>query len=420
MANNGGEHVLLVNSSKQEPIPLLEADPAIDLTVLTEPGYRGLYAPRTAVLLVADLNDFKAVREAVLHLMSARPLHHIVAPSERSVLVSGYLRSILGMPGVPFEVANRFSNKLVMKNALSAAGLPHLPYAPLRHLSALPGVAGRLGWPVIVKPSFGAGGVDTIVVDSAGAFERLLVSAGYEKYRNYPALLVAESYVDVLAEYHCDGLVVDNKVVFASASRYFDPLFGRDEELAGSYILPEASGAGMEILRLHEEVVAALGLGGGVTHLEVLDTGSGGLVVGEIACRLGGVGVVPAIDMQFGVDLWRAFIDVSLSRRIIVTPHRTPGIVVQVMLPARPGVIRELSGAAELGCLPGVVGVDMKLAVGSRVPASLHSSYVTGLLYARVPDERAVAELHAAVLAAYVCESDPPGPAAPPREGGCW
>lgn len=145
----------------------------------------------------------------------------------------------------------------------------------------------------------------------------------------------------------------------------------------------------------------------------MLQTASG-LLIGEIACRLGGVGVVPAIRMQFGVDLWQAFVDVSLSRAVGVSPCRTPGIVVQVMLPAKPGVIREISSAGELAQLPGVVRAEMILGVGDRVPASLHSSYVTGLVYARVPDQDAVERLRLGVERAYTVKTDPPGEASPP------
>jgi biotin carboxylase len=267
--------------------------------------------------------------------MCERPLGHIVAPSERSVLVGGYLRSLLGFDGIPFEVANRFTNKLAMKNALSAAGLPHVQYAPLRHLSAMGEVAQKLGWPVMVKPVFGAGGIDSLVVESAAGFARLMASETSRRYQDYPAILLAERYTEIEAEYHCDGLV----------------------------------------------------------------------------------GVVPAIKMQFGVDLWQAFIDVSLSRKVEVSPCRTPGIVVQVMLPAKPGVIRKVSAAAELARLPGVVHVDMILGVGDQVPASLHSSYVSGLVYARVPDEDAVERLRLAVERAYTIKTDPLGgaPGRPPR-----
>jgi L-amino acid ligase C-terminal domain 2 len=401
------DRVLLVNSYKRDPVPLLELDESIRLTVLTEPGYRKLYAPDTSVLLRPDLNDFKAAREAVMALMRSGPIDHIVAPSERSVLVSGYLRSLFGIHGIPFEVANRFSNKLMMKKALAAAGLPHVPFTPLYHISAVREAARKLGWPLIVKPAFGAGGEHTIVLKAADDYERGMHNNEYDWFDNCATALVAERYCDVKAEYHCDGIVIDGEAVFASVSRYFEPLFGRDEALTGSYILSESSSRQGEIIRLHALTVTALGLRDGVTHLEVLETGEG-LFVGEIACRLGGVGVPHAIELQYGVDMWRAFLDISLSRKTELAPKCTPGIVIQVMLPAKPGVIRRLSSAEELGALPGVTEAEMSLAVGSHVPRSLHSSYVTGLVYARVPDEASVESFRSAVQNAYVVESDHP------------
>ncbi len=406
MTKAEGSGVLLVNSYKQDPVPLLESEKDLQLTVLTEPGYRSLYSPGTRVLLTPDLNDFKAMRQAVMALMRHGPIDHIVAPSERSVLVSGYLRSLFGIHGMPFEVANRFCNKLMMKNALAASGLPHAPFTPLYHFSAIGDAVRELGWPLIVKPAFGAGGEHTVVLRTAHDYERGARNNEYGWYDDCATALVAERYIDLQAEYHCDGVVVDGESVFASVSRYFDPLLGRDEALTGSYILPESSPRREEIVRLHAETVTALGMRDGVTHLEVLETADG-LLVGEIACRLGGVGIPHAVELQYGVDMWRAFIDISLSRGAEVEPKCTPGIVVQLMLPAKPGVIKRLSSAATLGSLPGVTEVEMSLAVGSRVPRSLHSSYVTGLAYARVPDEESARSLRSAVQDAYVVESDP-------------
>lgn len=402
-----GDRVLLVNSYKKDPIPLLESDGSIQLTVLTEPGYRKLYAHDTIVLLSPDLNDLKAMREAVMTLMRRGPIDHIIAPSERSVLVSGYLRSLFGIHGISFEVSNRFSNKLMMKKALAASELPHVPFTPLYHLSAVGEAARKLGWPLIVKPAFGAGGEHTMVLKTADDYERGLRNNEYDWYDNCTVALIAERYIDIKVEYHCDGIVIDGESVFTSVSRYFEPLFGRDEALTGSYILSASSSRHEEVVRLHARTVTALGLRDGVTHLEVLETAEG-LLVGEIACRLGGVGVPHAIELQYGVDMWRSFLDISLSRKTELAPKRTPGIVIQVMLPAKPGVIRRLSSAEELGSLPGVTEVEMSLAVGSHVPRHLHSSYVTGLVYARVPNEASAESFRSAVQDAYVVESEVP------------
>lgn len=127
----------------------------------------------------------------------------------------------------------------------------------------------------------------------------------------------------------------------------------RSDAFTGSYVLPGAHPDGEKIAGLHRQVVAALRLRSGITHLELFKTGSS-FLVGEITCRPGG-GIARGVKMQHGVDLWGAFIDTSPG----LTPdwQRTdaPGIVVNCDLPIRPGRIQELADVDTLLQVPGAV-----------------------------------------------------------------
>jgi hypothetical protein len=135
--------VLLVNGWKSGVVARLRASaPAAEVLVITEPACAPMYDPTdTPLRLVDDIADLTAVRTHALALNKGRPFDYVVSPAERSLPAGGYLRSLLGLPGIGYETANLFSNKAAMKRALSAAGVP---VAPFRAVGALARIFHRL------------------------------------------------------------------------------------------------------------------------------------------------------------------------------------------------------------------------------------------------------------------------------------
>jgi hypothetical protein len=217
--------------------------------------------------------------------------------------------------------------------------------------------------------------------------------------------LIVEQFVALEAEYHCDGIVHDGEVVFAAPSKYLAPMLGCPAHLNASYSLPAGHADYGEILDLHARIVDAFELEAGVTHMEVLKT-TDGLLVGEIACRPGGGGIPEAIAVQHGVDLWRAFLETSLGIEPEVRVKERDGVLVQYLLPIKPGRITRLTSAAELNAVASVVRVDMYRQVGDVMRERVGSSAATGVVYLSVPDETQVAGRVADLAARYVLEVD--------------
>jgi len=399
-------NALLINTVSTEPIEALETDPELRLTVLTHPEYAHYYRPETPVVLVNDVTDLRQVGDAVVELIRTRPIDYVVAPSERGLQPAGYVRSFLGLPGTGYDTANRFSNKYAMKRALAAAGLPVAPFAALGSLLDLPRLATELGWPVVVKPVIGAAARNTHVLADRAAFAELLSSPHAAGLRDCRYPLILERFVDVDAEFHCDGVVGDGTVRFASVSRYVVPPLVRRGRIAGSYTLPADSPDLAPILELHRAAVVALGLHDGVTHLEVLRTGEGYLI-GEISARLGAGGIGELVRLRTGVDLWQAFVDVSVGREPACTPTDSGDVVIACMLPARAGRVEYVTPAVELAALPGVVGVHGLVEPGGVVPDEVSSGVYAGLVYLRAPAEAAVPAMIAALERAFTLTVSP-------------
>ncbi|MEU5515734.1 hypothetical protein AB0H65_15150 [Streptomyces griseoaurantiacus] len=402
--------VLVVNSGKAEAVDRLRAAaPDAGIDVITERAYAPMYTPDVRLHFVEDIADLTVVRRVALDLWARGPVDHVVAPSERSLPAGGYLRSFLGLPGIGFETANRFSNKAVMKAALGAAGLPVAPHRVIASLDGAPAAAAELGWPVVLKPALGTGSMNTFALASPAALEALLGSPEAEGLRRASCPLLVERFVEMEGEYHCDGVVSDGEVAFAAVQRYFMPLLGQTDAFTGSYLLPEDDPAVSAVRALHRATATALGLTDGVTHMEVFGTEEG-FVIGEISCRPAGGGIVDAVRMKYGVDLWRVFMDTSLGRpagvRGPVAPLREE-VIANCDLPVRPGRVLRVSTAEELSRVPDVIEVRMTTRTGDTIGRRLHSASTTGLVFLATAEPSLVAKRVEDLARAYVLEVAP-------------
>jgi hypothetical protein len=385
------------------PDGFLDAPEIGHVSVITEPGHRQGYGPDVDVHLVDSVQDVEQVRRTTMRILGERELHRVLSPFELSVPVAGYLRSYFGLPGLSFETANLFANKYLMKRRAAAAGLPGTAFRVACTLADVLPKADELGWPVVIKPVLGGGGLDVVVLDGPDAFARFGASPAAESIRRLTVPLIVEDYVELEAEYVCDGIVHDGEVTFAAALRYPFPLLGCPAELNASYTLPPDHPDRAEILDLHARTVHALGLQAGVTHMELLKTRDG-LLAGEIACRPSGGGIPGGIRLHYGVDIWRAFRETSLGLKPEVRPTERDGLLVNYLLPIKPGRIVRLSTDADLAAVPSVLRVDMHRQVGDVMRDRVGHSAAAGVVYLCVRDEAEVSRRIRELAERYVLE----------------
>ncbi|MEU1845272.1 ATP-grasp domain-containing protein [Micromonospora sediminicola] len=409
--------VLLVNSNCRTGARLLQDRPDVRLSVITIEKYRHFYDPGTDVELVDSVADLTGVRLAALRIRERHPFDWVVAPSEWSVQAGGYLRSYLGLPGPGYEVANAFSNKFVMKQKLAAAGLPVTAFRRLEALGDTVEAARHLGWPVVVKRVCGGGAGYVVVVRDADHLREVFAEDSRAAMRTAPFPLMAERMVDIEAEYHCDGVVVDGQVRFAAVSRYFAPVLDSVGGVIGSYTLPDRDPEARLIADLHTQVVDALGLHDGVTHLEVLK-GPSGYLIGEIACRPGGGGITDQIRHQYGVDLWDTFLDLATGIGVDVARAPRDDHMIQYMLPRPAGTVTAITSRDELLRLDCVVDASITAHVGDTVRGPVDSSTYAGVVVMRAATAGDIDRSIAAVDAAFHIDVTDPARTTVPAGGG--
>ncbi|WP_247672262.1 MULTISPECIES: ATP-grasp domain-containing protein [Micromonospora] len=393
-------NVLLVNSNCRTGARLLQDRPDVRLSVITIDKYRHFYDPGTDVELVDSVADLTGVRLAALRIRERHPFDWVVAPSEWSVQAGGYLRSYLGLPGPGYEVANAFSNKFVMKQKLAAAGLPVTAFRRMESLDDTVEAARHLGWPVVVKRACGGGAGYVVVIRDPDHLHDVFADDSRAAMRTAPFPLLAEQMVDIEAEYHCDGVVIDGHVRFAPVSRYFAPVLDSVGGVIGSYTLPDHDPETHLIADLHTQVVDALGLRDGVTHLEVFKSPDGYLI-GEIACRPGGGGITAQIRHQYGIDLWDTFLDLATGAGVDIAPAPRDDHMIQYMLPRPAGTVTAITSREELLRLDCVVDATITTRVGDNVSGPLDSSVYAGVVIMRAATRGDITRNVAAIDAAF-------------------
>ncbi|WP_250306271.1 acetyl-CoA carboxylase biotin carboxylase subunit family protein [Streptomyces sp. A 4/2] len=329
--------IILLNSDKPEVLDALARRPDVTVRVITRKVYAGLYRGHE-VAYVDSFADLTQVARAAYELAAHGPIDHVVAATEKSVVAAGLVRVLLGVPGSGFDQSLWGSHKRAMKDKLRASGLPVTDHVQATTVDGVLQAAGQIGWPVVIKPVFGAASKATYHVDSPEEFAERHRAGDFADLADTQLPVQVERLVRFTHEYHCDGVVHDGKVVRAAVSRYFLPPLRTSASLRSGYIADQTAPFSREVLYLHHQVVAALGLPAGVTHMEVFRTNAGP-VIGEVAVRPGGLGLSRMWWHAFGVDLWEEFARVSTGELPSVpTNDPSPGTIGRIRLPALPGL----------------------------------------------------------------------------------
>lgn len=283
--------------------------------VVAAKRYGYLYELVAPTKTVQNANAVDAVLEVIREVISESGPVPILAATEKTIPIAGIARTVLGLPGMSAETAVAFTNKSAMKSRWEATGVRAAPSRRAFSVVQLRARAQELGLPVVVKPSFGAGGIGTTVVNDISDIAEDDIAVAARRTG-----LTVESLLPVGTEYHVDSVVREGEVVAAWVSAYFFPLGGADHRTtAGSYLLQD--GEVEYIHNFNERAVKAMGVRDGVTHFECFDV-EGEMFAGEIACRPAGGGVSDVLKRARGVDLWEEFVRAGVGMELTSMPSR--------------------------------------------------------------------------------------------------
>jgi hypothetical protein len=321
---------------------LLAAQEQLDLSgdaLPQEGGYRHVEA-----VSGYDVNGYIEAR--ALELARRHEVRRIVATQERDLERAAQLREILGLPGQRLASATAFRDKVEMKNLVRDAGIPVAPHAEVECAADIIDLAGRFGFPLVLKPRNGGGSIGLRIIHGPEELDTMLAEEILTPDDAQPNL-IAEAFVPG-PMCHVDGLVVGGRVAVAWASQYLYALASYRTDRGGrrDVTLDRNDPLGRRLLTFTERVIQALpGPGAFAFHAEVFHTPDDELVLCEIACRPGGASIRDIGRTLFGVDL--AELAVRAQAGLPLPADGIPGPVQmagQLVMMKRPGRIQSVPG----------------------------------------------------------------------------
>lgn len=221
---------------------------------------------------------------------------------EPFVELAAWLREQLGVPGMRLSTAVSFRDKEIMKQKVEAAGL-RVPYHfRARTEEEVKRAIEKIGFPAILKPIAGAGSADTFRVNNGADLDAALA-----KTRHVSEVSV-EEFIDG-EEFTFDTICIQGKPAYMNVAQYHPrPLIARSNEWISPIVVtlrdlndPKLAAG----IKLGLEVLDAMGMGDGFTHMEWYRKPNGEVVFGEIGGRSAGGHLVDQMNYTSDTDLFR-------------------------------------------------------------------------------------------------------------------
>lgn len=273
---------------------------------------------------------------------------HLFGAYEQLQVPLAELREHLGLPGLPVETALNFRDKARMKDVLRAAGIPVARHALAESAEEAEAFAGRVGYPVVVKPPAGAGSVATFRATSDEELADALAAA--PPAPGSPVLL--EEFV-VGDEHSLETISIDGLAVWHSLTRYYPtPLEAvRNPWIQWCVVLPREVDDPQydDIRRVGAAALAALGMTTGLTHMEWFRRRDGSLAVSEVAARPPGAQITTLVSRSTDTDFVRSWTRVMVDGTFDPPTRKYAAGVAFLRAQGRPGgVIRATHGLDRL------------------------------------------------------------------------
>jgi biotin carboxylase len=259
-------------------------------------------------LAVPRIMDEDDVIARVSSWLAGRSVDRVLTNWEPLVILAARLRERWGIPGMSVDTVRGFRDKQLMKERVAKAGLRVPRSFRVRTVSQAHEACARLGFPLVVKPIAGAGSADTYMCRDEKSFTEVLAKTG----RVVEASV--EEYIEG-EEFTYDTVCIDGKPAIENVAQYLPkPIEARSEEWISPVIITVRDLSQPKIqkgIALGRNVLAALGMGDGFTHMEWFFTPKGEAVFGEIGCRPGGARLVDQMNYTCDIDLFREWARVA-------------------------------------------------------------------------------------------------------------
>ncbi|MDQ2584971.1 ATP-grasp domain-containing protein [Saccharothrix yanglingensis] len=329
----------------------------VELYVLNGEGTEDFWpADRYRLVGTKDIGDMIATAK---EWHAVEDFAGVITFSEAAVVAVATIAEALGLPGIGVEAALNSRNKLLMREAHEAAGAPIPRFRYVTGLEQAQEAAREFGYPVIIKPTLGAGSHFVFKCDdeaelvehheqaAAGIRELFWANSEADGIDLGPNGLLVESFLDG-KEYLMEAVSWDGELYLGSVVDRITAeggTFDDDVHHAPTSMSPE------DLATVHEVVKAgalAQGLRRSAMHAEVrFHEGEPYLL--EIAARVGGGGLDMIARITADHDPIAAVVDIAAGKRPDVRHFQPTGThTASMCLISAAGVVDRVDVPAEV------------------------------------------------------------------------
>jgi len=315
--------------------------------------------------LVADVLD---VERNLAFATEYMPDAVVTDQSDIAVPTVARICERLGLKGIGSAVAERFTNKYVMRNICRQAGFPSPDFVLCANADEVTAFLKRRRNPVVIKPPASQSSRGVTRVTAADQVECAFAAA---RQFSRDGTVLAEDYIDGI-ELTVDGIKTgrEHYCLATSCKTHF-----KHNAMVASRLWFSQDHPGIdyrELHRQHNELIADMELPFGLTHAEYIYR-DGLFYLVEVAARGGGTRLSSdVVPLMSGVDSTELLIRMALGEEIDqISPIRTSRTVVMEFFEFDAGTVRGIRGVEESRRIPGVVQLGLHIAPGDTLhPAS--------------------------------------------------
>lgn len=339
-----------------------------------------------------DCSDPLAAAAAVVNLAATTSIDAIVPVDDAGVVIAALASEALGLPHNPPAAAAATRDKEAMRIALSRGEVPQPDFGALAPGQDPAAVADALGFPLVVKPLSLSGSRGVIKVESpdrlAPVIQRvrdIAAEAGEDGGR-----VLLEQFVpgpEVAVEGMVWNGVLEVLAIFDKPGHPDGPYF---EETI--YVTPSQLDqiTQLEVGRVTQAAITALGLREGPIHAELRIDGSKPSVIEVAARSIGGICGRALGFGLLGTSLETLILRHALGRRHRGL-HRSAGASGVMMLPiASSGTLTEVRHLHEAAAVDGVDAIEITTPIGGALRPVPEADRYLGFIFASGPEPAAV------------------------------
>ncbi|MDA8561417.1 ATP-grasp domain-containing protein, partial [Nitrospinae bacterium] len=303
------KHLLIVGGGVFQ-VPAIKVAQSMELKVVVTD-----YNPEAEGMLLADYPIEVSTRNINLTVNTTKQFHRtcpldgvLTVGTDASQTVAA-VADALNLPGIPFEVAERATDKIKMRQVLQEKGVSVPDFRPIWTLEDCRQAIDDMPLPLVIKPcdNMGARGVRKIesIDDLVPAFREA-------KEASISGKLILEEFMEGV-ELSLDALVYENEIhITGVADRIIEraPYFVEVGHTLPSILPPGQQAQAVEVFK---QAISALGIDIGAAKGDIKITSEGPKIV-EIAARLsGGWMSAYTYPLATGVNLYKAAIQIALG-----------------------------------------------------------------------------------------------------------